>query len=96
MRNITQEAINAFNCSSSFKKDNTEISVSLGGKLVQMFLFGNLIAEKLNGELFITNAGWATPTTKERLNAIPGVSISQKNRVWYLNGKEWDGKRTKI
>jgi len=33
---------------------------------------------------------------RERLNALNGVSIAQKNFVWYLNGKEWDGSWTKI
>lgn len=94
MRNITQEAIIAFNSNTKFSKDNTVIEVA--GELTKMFLFGNLIAEKSKDGLFITNAGWATNTTKERLNAIPGVSIYQKKRTWYLNGKEWDGKRIKI
>ena len=25
------------------------------------------------------------------LNAIPGVNLVQRNFIWYLNGKEWDG-----
>lgn len=50
----------------------------------------------LNNVLEITNAGWATNTTKERLNGIPGVSISQRKGIWYLNGKEWGGKFIKI
>jgi hypothetical protein len=41
--------------------------------------------------LQISNAGWASNTTKERLNGIPGVHIKQKNWTWYLNGQEWDG-----
>lgn len=58
-----------------------------------MYLHRNLIAEKnfQNGEIAITNAGWNTDTTKERLNGIPGVSITQKNWKWYLNGEEWGG-----
>lgn len=35
--------------------------------------------------------GWATPPTKERLNALDGVSIQQKKGKWYLNGVEWSG-----
>lgn len=34
--------------------------------------------------------------TKERLNALQGVNIVQKNFVWYLNGKEWNGELTDI
>jgi hypothetical protein len=57
-----------------------------------MRLHGNLIAKiDADGTLAITNAGWFTNTTKERLNGIPGVSICQKKGDWYLNGRKWDG-----
>jgi hypothetical protein len=57
-----------------------------------MRLHGNLIAEiRADGTLAITNAGWFSRTTKERLNGIPGVSIYQKKGDWYLNGRKWDG-----
>ena len=56
-----------------------------------MFLHGNKIAEKRDGALWITNAGWNTVTTKERLNGLDGVTIFQRKHVWYLNGKEWCG-----
>ena len=42
--------------------------------------------------LSITNCGWETATTKERLNALPNVRIQQKKGIWYLNDVEWDGK----
>ena len=57
-------------------------------------LHGNKIAYRYNDPertLSITNAGWQSVTTKERLNGIPDVSIHQMNFVWYLNGEEWDG-----
>jgi len=43
------------------------------------------------GVLSVSNAGWASNTTKERLNGLPGVRVNQKNWNWYLNGQEWDG-----
>ena len=43
------------------------------------------------GVLSVSNAGWASNTTKERLNGLPGVRVNQKNWNWYLNGSEWDG-----
>ena len=46
--------------------------------------------------LEITDAGLPTVTTKDRLNALPGVSINQKNGKWFLNGKLWDGKWTVV
>lgn len=61
-----------------------------------LFLFGNLIAVYYdNGDLEITNAGWATNTTKNRLNAL-GANITQKKGQWYLNGELWDGSWAKL
>ncbi len=59
-----------------------------------MKLYGNRIAYRYNDPertLSISTTGWFTNTTKERLNAIPGVRIHQKNWQWYLNGEQWDG-----
>lgn len=94
MRKITTQAINAFMMAKPFKMANTEVVVnenSSGGTITQLFLHDNLIAESSDTGLKITNAGWQSNTTKERLNAIPGVCISQKKGKWYLNGVYWDG-----
>ena len=61
-----------------------------------LFLFGNKIAEWKNNELWITNAGWFSITTKDRLNSLPGVSWTTNKKVHYLNGNLWDGEWTKI
>ena len=93
MRKITEESVNAFMNARKFKKANMEVEVLSNVTILK--LHGNPIAYRYNDPsrtLSITNAGWETTTTKERLNAIDGVSIYQKNWVWYLNGKEWDGK----
>ena len=90
MRKITSDAINAFMCRETFSRDNTQVTVHPTD--TRLLLHGNLIATiDLMGNIKVTNAGWATNTTKERLNGIPGVSIQQKNYQWYLNDKEWDG-----
>lgn len=96
MRKITQESIEAFYANEDFKKSNTQVMT--GGTNVDLFLFGNLIASKnvRTGELSITNAGWQSNTTKERLNGLNGVHISQKKGIWYLNGEAWNGKWTTI
>ena len=95
MREITKKSVNAFMNNVNFRESNTEIKA--GKQFTQMFLFGNLIATRYrNGNLFITSAGWRSNTTKERLNGIPGVSIKQKNGVWYLNKKKWNGTEIKI
>jgi hypothetical protein len=92
MRKITQESVDAFMNAREFKKANMEVEVLPNVTILR--LHGNAIAYRYNDPertLSITNAGWQSNTTKERLNAIPDVSIHQKNWVWYLNGEEWDG-----
>ena len=92
MRKITKESVNAFNNSVKFKKGNMEVEVL--PNVTIMKLHGNSIAYRYNDPqrtLSITNCGWQSNTTKERLNAIDGVYIYQKNYVWYLNGNEWNG-----
>lgn len=93
MRKITRESIQAFMDARPFSKDNTTIEVL--PNVTIMSLFGNRIAYRYNDPertLSITNAGWLSNTTKERLNGIPGVHINQKKGEWYLNGEVWDGK----
>lgn len=99
-RKITIEAINAFmegdtkNCNGYgciFSKDNTIVTRNNG--VMGLHLHGNHIAKRTVGsnDIQITNAGWFSTTTKERLNGLPGVSVCQRKGVWFLNGKEWDG-----
>tara|TARA_R100001460_G_scaffold105282_1_gene151775 strand:- start:362 stop:685 length:324 start_codon:yes stop_codon:yes gene_type:complete len=97
MRKITKDSINAFMNAKTFKKQNMEVEVL--PNVTILYLHNNAIAYRYNDPeqtLTITNCGWATVTTKERLNALPNVSIQQKNFVWYLNGKEWDGSKIDI
>lgn len=104
MRKITEQAAQAFNNLEPFKKDNTEVKINAttNGRptWAELFLFGNKIAEihktPKKKVLRITNAGYKTNTTKERLNGLPGVKINQKAGKWYLNGEEWNGKLTEI
>jgi hypothetical protein len=97
MKKITSEAIAHFYSAMDFKKSNMEV-IALQNVTV-LKLFGNEIAYLYNDPertLSITNAGYFTTTTKERLNGLRGVTISQKNGVWYLNDAEWNGKLTDI
>ena len=61
----------------------------------QLMLHGNIIAEAMGEQTLIRNCGWFTMTTKDRLNALEGVSITQQRGKWYLNQGsnriEWDG-----
>lgn len=96
-RKITVEAINAFMSGQKFNKDNTSVLPGEGTGTIHLFLHGNKIASKeLDGSIYVSNAGWFSTTTKERLNGIPGVSVCQRKGVWYLNGEEWDGSWKKI
>lgn len=90
MRKITAQITEAF---LNFKTVTIGNSSTGNGTLL---LHGNLIAEIKNSFLYITNAGWFTNTTKERLNALPGVSIYQKKGQWFLNGELWNGSWIKI
>jgi hypothetical protein len=97
MRQITKESILAFENSKPFNKQNMNVTVLPNVTILS--LHGNPIAFRYNDSertISITTAGWQSNTTKERLNAINGVDIQQKNFVWYLNGKRWDGKMINI
>ena len=112
MRQITKESIDAFNNDFTFSKSNMNITYSYGKTkelpslnntyLTKLKYHDNTIAIKsLNKHtgierLYITNCGYFTNTTKERLNGLPNVNIVQRNFIWYLNGKEWDGKLIEI
>jgi hypothetical protein len=95
MRKITSEAVSAFLERKPFKKGNMRVEAY--GNEFRLKLHGNTIAsiDEL-GVLSVSNAGWSSNTTKERLNGLPGVSIYQKNWTWYLNGQEWDGSWKRI
>jgi hypothetical protein len=93
MKQITKKAVEKFMNAQSWKQDNTQVKVLPNVTILS--LFNNEIAYLYNDPkrtLSITNCGWFSKTTKERLNGIPNVSISQKKGEWYLNGAVWDGK----
>jgi hypothetical protein len=85
MRLITEKICTAFESRRTLKIDNSETDGT------SLWLFSNKIAEWREGGIWITNAGWNSVTTKERLNGITGVNITQKKGEWYLNGHRWGG-----
>tara|TARA_R110000782_G_C14668793_1_gene398734 strand:+ start:446 stop:739 length:294 start_codon:yes stop_codon:yes gene_type:complete len=92
MRKITIDSINAFLNARKFNRQNMSVEVLPNVTILK--LHNNAIAYKYNDPkktLSITNCGWFSNTTKERLNGLPNVNIYQKNFEWFLNGKEWDG-----
>lgn len=91
-KQITENAIEKFLNAKLFKSANTNVEVLPNVTILK--LFGNPIAYQYNDPertLSITNAGWKSKTTKERLNGISKVSISQSKGKWFLNGAEWNG-----
>jgi hypothetical protein len=96
MRKITSEAVTAFLERKPFKKSNMRVE-SGGAGTWKLKLHGNLIAtiDEFN-MLSVSNAGWSSNTTKERLNGLPNVRIHQRNWNWYLNGVEWNGEWTRV
>ena len=96
MRKITKEACRAFeSIDGIFKKSNTEVR-RINDVSAEMYLHGNLIAYSNADGIYISNGGWSSNTTKERLNGLTGVHIQQRDFVWYLNGQAWSGEWIKV
>ena len=91
MRKITRDIIAAFLMREERRIGNSHTD----GRT--LYLHDNAIARwDDHGQLWVTNAGWKSVTTKERLNGLPGVSIYQKDFTWYLNGHAWNGDWVRI
>ena len=91
MRQITKQMAEAFQARRPKSNGNTTTDG------ISLFLHGNKIAQHAPSQLgvYISLAGWATSTTKERLNGLLGVlglhayprhsvGIHQANHVQYL------------
>mgnify|MGYP003640017425 CR=1 FL=1 len=98
MRNITFQSVSAFLSAKKFSQSNMKVEVLPNVTILKYH--GNSIAYKYNDPkktIAISNCGWASNTTKERLNGLIELSglnnsgIYQKNWQWYLDGKEWNG-----
>lgn len=92
MRQISIDAANAFMQNKEFTRNNTKVRINLAQE-VELILFGNVIAAKplASNQFVITTAGWATRTTFDRLNALPGVSLCTRLGQTFLNDLPWDG-----
>ena len=89
MRKIDKNVVNAVNNRFNYKSGNTRVEVvnNEGAKNVFVYLHGNLIYQIVDNVAFFTLAGWNTPTTLGRLNAL-GVNVKQKNYKAVFNGRE--------
>ena len=70
MRHISEDAAQALISGTTFARSNTMVT-SNGDGTYTMYLFGNAIARTTaNGDVEITNAGYNTNTTNDRLRAV--------------------------
>lgn len=81
MKKITEDALNAFNEGSPFRRTNTEVFSTMKGAVV-MRLHGNMVAVRIGSSVYVSLAGWDTRTTRERVNALlpPECKI---HGTWY-------------
>ena len=88
MRKISELARNAFYNSNDFRKNNTRVEHNFIDNFSYLYLHSNCIAKRdnTNNKLYVNHCGYTTNTTKERLNSLNGVSICQRNYIWYLGG----------
>ena len=102
MRKITEESVRAFFNAEKFNKSNMQVEVLPNVTILKYH--GNSIAFRYNGikkTILIQNCGWETDTTRERLNGVIIAAgfdyvIKQRNFIWYLDGKEWNGDLTEL
>ena len=90
MRQITRDIVRAFENRQSLKIDNSRTDGT------SLWLFGNRIAEWRGDGLWITNAGWDSRTTNERLNGLTGVHVRKQRGSLLLNNLYWDGRWTHV
>lgn len=87
-RKVTLEVCGAFMARKPKHNNNTHTD----GK--SLFLFGNKIAEHREDGVYITDAGWNTTTTRERLNYF--ASVHTRKGQLFLDNKPWDGDWTRV
>ena len=89
-RQITKEIVKAFMNDVAKRINNSEVHTDFIS--TRLYLHNNCIAikKKDTGRIEVSMAGWNTVTTRERLNGLPNVRVTQKDFIPYLNGKEID------
>ena len=93
MRQITRDSVNAFLAGRKFNGQNMSVvtAVLSGGPTTSMYLHGNLIAEMTGVpaecNIRLTDAGWESNTTKERLNGVLDLLDLWRDKIWSINGR---------
>lgn len=90
--NISYHAYMRFRDRRRFTSANTQVRIWDGE--AHMYLFGNEIAKTDRGETLVSCGGYpASNTTRDRLNAFPGIRIRKCKSDFIVNEKfKWDGK----
>jgi hypothetical protein len=88
MRKTAQKIKEAFDAG----RERTVRNTRTDGERV--FLHGNQIIKRVNGEVFFTLAGWNTVTTRSRIKEITGAGVGQRNfePVYHgrvINSNKW-------
>ena len=96
MRKIEAKMIEAIKAKKPYTCDNTEVSTS--DSVIKVYLHGHLIAQLEDTELFISDCGYQTKTTKSRLNCLLSYfnlpTIYSKNFQGYIGEDTWLGNKT--
>lgn len=83
MRKVEQQMIAAIRASAYRTQTFGNTTVDSHGAFIRVYLHGNLIAEFPKGQriMRLTLAGWNTPTTRSRLNALLTAFASASARI---------------
>lgn len=108
-RKVTCETVAAFLNKRTIRRGATVVALGMpqalltrtgymenGGDAYTLSLHGNAIACRYGGVLYVHDGGVPSNTTKERLNALPGVGMYHRAFVAHLEtptrgGAPWDG-----
>lgn len=88
MRKVTEKAAQAFANGQTMASGNTKVMGGDSNFIVT--LYGNVIATREGSKVILTDSGWRTATTKERLNGILSTLFTEKYRYGIVtHNKEW-------
>lgn len=97
MRKIERAMLDAVRERRNMRQANTAVTVREDGR-VEVRLYGHMIGllSPTKGALTVSNCGFATVTTKSRLNALLTLAmgqprIHQHHFQWFLGEEEWSG-----
>ena len=94
MRKIELNMIKAVANQRNFKSGNTQVLSYPDHQAAEIRLHDNVIGVISHGKyLTLSSAGWYTPTTKSRINALlnglcAGVHVFQKAGEWFIRDNQ--------